>query len=65
MLVVFYPHLLFAQSCVASTQLPIIIIDTNSEELEGDNRAGCDMIFACNTGWCRVTKRCGDCKALN
>lgn len=49
MLVVFYPHLLFAQSCVTSTQLPIITIDTNSEELEGDNRVGCDMTFICNT----------------
>ena len=50
MLVVFYPHLIFAQSCVASTQLPIIIIDTNSEQFEGDNSVGCDMIFTCNTG---------------
>ena len=40
MLFVFYPHLLFAQSCVDSTQLPIIIIDTNSEKLEGDNMTG-------------------------
>jgi hypothetical protein len=56
MLFVFYPHLLFAQSCVDSTQLPIFTIDTNSEQLEGDNRNGCDMIFICNTGLLRVTK---------
>ncbi len=56
LLVIFSPHLLVAQSCVDSSLLPLIIIDTNSEQLEGDNRAGCDMIFICNTGLMRVTK---------